>query len=39
LGYRNAYFILLGTMLLVVVGILTVFFKRGWLGGRSRRKE
>ena len=38
LGYRNGYFILLGTMLIVVVGILTVFFKRGWLGGRSRRK-
>ena len=38
LGYRNGYFILLGTMLTVVVGILTIFFKRGWLGGRSRRK-
>ena len=39
LGYRNAYFILLGAMLLVVVGILTVFMKRGWLGLRGRRKE
>ena len=39
LGYRNAYFILLGTMLLVVVGILTVFMKRGWLGFGGRRKE
>jgi magnesium transporter len=38
LGYRNGYFILLGTMLMVVVGILTIFFKRGWLGGRSRRR-
>ncbi len=38
LGYRNGYFILLGTMLMVVVGILTVFRKRGWLGGQSRHK-
>jgi magnesium transporter len=38
LGYRNGYFILLGAMLLVVVGILTIFFKRGWLGGRRRRQ-
>jgi magnesium transporter len=38
LGYRNGYFILLGTMLVVVAGILTVFFKRGWLGGQGRRK-
>ena len=36
LGFRNGYFILLGLMLTVVVGILTIFFKRGWLGGRSR---
>jgi magnesium transporter len=38
LAYRNGYFILLGTMLVVVAGILTIFFKRGWLGGQSRRK-
>ncbi len=38
LGFRNGYFILLGTMLTVVMGILAVFFKRGWLGGRSRRR-
>jgi magnesium transporter len=38
LGFRNGYFILLGTMLVVVAGILTLFFKRGWLGGQSRRK-
>ena len=38
LGYRNGYFILLGTMLMVVVGILTIFYKRGWLGGQSRRR-
>ena len=38
LGYRNAYFILLGAMLTVVAGILTLFYRRGWLGGRIRRK-
>jgi len=36
LGYRNAYFMLLGAMLLVVAGILTLFYRRGWLGGRRR---
>ncbi|MDH4350571.1 MAG: hypothetical protein OEW56_05435, partial [Gemmatimonadota bacterium] len=39
LGYRYAYFILLGAMLTVVTGILTLFYHRGWLGGRSRRQE
>jgi magnesium transporter len=38
LGYRNAYFILLGLMLLVVAGILSIFYWRGWLGGRRRSK-
>lgn len=36
LGYRNAYFILLGAMLLVVTGILFVLHRRGWLGSRRR---
>ncbi len=39
LGFRNGYFILLGTMLTVVVGILTVLLKRGWLGGRGRSNK
>ena len=36
LGYRHAYFMLLGAMLLVVAGILITFYRRGWLGGRRR---
>ena len=36
LAYRRGYFILLGTMLAVVVGILGLFYHRGWLGGRGR---
>ncbi|MDA0206808.1 MAG: magnesium transporter CorA family protein [Acidobacteria bacterium] len=36
LGYRNAYFLLLGAMLLVVAIILTVFYRRGWLGSRRQ---
>ena len=36
LGYRNAYFVLLGAMLLVVAGILITFYRRGWLGGHRR---
>ncbi len=38
LGYRPAYFILLGAMLTVVAGILLLFYNRGWLGGRGRRR-
>jgi hypothetical protein len=38
LGYRKAYFILLGGMLSVVVTILLVFHRRGWLGGRPPRR-
>ena len=38
LGYRNAYFILLGAMLSVVAAILLVFYRRGWLGGRPPRR-
>jgi magnesium transporter len=38
LGYRPAYFMLLGTMLLVVAGILALFYHRGWLGKRGRRR-
>ncbi len=37
LGYRNAYFILLAAMVTVVVGILAIFYHRGWLGGRRNR--
>ncbi len=37
LGYRSGYFVLLGAMLFVVVAILTIFYYRGWLGGRGRR--
>lgn len=37
LGYKNGYFFLLGGMLTVVVGILALFYQRGWLGGRGRR--
>ena len=38
LGVRNAYFVLLGLMGLVVTGILSFFFWRGWLGGGHRLK-
>ncbi len=38
LKFRGAYFLLLGAMLTVVTAILAVFFRRGWLGGRARRK-
>ncbi len=38
LGYRGAYFILLGAMLTIVAGILLIFYYRGWLGGRVRRR-
>ena len=34
LGFRPAYFVLLGSMLMVVAGILLFFKRRGWLGGR-----
>jgi magnesium transporter len=37
LGFRGAYFLLLGSMLVVVAGILVYFRRRGWLGGRRRR--
>ena len=37
LGFRGAYFLLLGTMLLVVATILLFFYRQGWLGGRRRR--
>ena len=37
LGFRPAYFILLFTMLGVVITILSIFRKRGWLGKRARR--
>ena len=36
LGFRSAYFLLLGAMLTVVTSILVIFFRRGWLGGRAR---
>lgn len=36
LGFRGAYFILLGSMLAVVAGTLLFFFRRGWIGGRRR---
>jgi len=38
LAYRAAYFILLGAMLTVVSSILVLFYHRGWLGVRSRRR-
>jgi magnesium transporter len=38
LAHPEAYFILLGTMLLVVACILGLFHHRGWLGNRSRRR-
>ncbi len=37
LGFRGAYFLLLGAMLLVVATILLFFHRKGWLGGRRRR--
>ena len=37
LSYRGAYFVLLTLMVLVVTGILTFFYHRGWLGGSTRR--
>jgi magnesium transporter len=36
LGFRGAYFILLGSMLVVVAATLVFFYRRGWLGGRRR---
>jgi len=38
LQFRGAYFLLLGAMLTVVTAILVLFFRRGWLGGRARRR-
>ena len=38
LEYRPAYFMLLGTMLVVVTAILVVFYQRGWLGRRGRKR-
>ena len=38
LGYPAAYFILLGAMLTVVATILVLFYHRGWLGSRGRRR-
>jgi magnesium transporter len=38
LAHRSAYFILLGAMLTVVTSILILFYQRGWLGGRGRRR-
>jgi len=37
LGFRGAYFILLGSMLAVVAAILLIFHRRGWLGGNRPR--
>ena len=34
LVHPAAYFVLLGAMLTVVVSVLAVFYRRGWLGGR-----
>ncbi len=34
LGFRSAYFVLLGAMLTVVTAISALFYRRGWLGGR-----
>ncbi len=34
LGFRPAYFILLGLMVSVVAAVLALFYLRGWLGGR-----
>ncbi|MDH3458160.1 MAG: magnesium transporter CorA family protein [Gemmatimonadota bacterium] len=38
LAHPSAYFILLGAMLTVVTTILVLFYHRGWLGARSRRR-
>jgi len=38
LAHPGAYFVLLGAMLTVVVSILAIFYHRGWLGGRGRRR-
>jgi magnesium transporter len=38
LGVRGAYFLLLGAMLLVVSGILSLFYHRGWLGRGGRKR-
>ena len=38
LKYPAAYFILLGAMLTVVTAILALFWQRGWLGSRGRRR-
>jgi magnesium transporter len=36
LKFRGSYFLLLGAMLTVVTSILVIFYRRGWLGGRTR---
>ncbi|MDH3207840.1 MAG: magnesium transporter CorA family protein [Gemmatimonadota bacterium] len=36
LGFRGAYFVLLGSMLTVVAAILVFFYRRGWIGGHRR---
>ncbi|MDH3457060.1 MAG: hypothetical protein OER90_09475 [Gemmatimonadota bacterium] len=36
LAFRGAYFLLLGPMLGVVALILSIFYRRGWLGRRRR---
>lgn len=38
LRFRNGYFVLLGAMLTVVVTIVVVFYRRGWLGSRPQRR-
>ncbi len=37
LGFRGSYFILLGSMLMVVASILVFFHRRGWIGRLRRR--
>jgi magnesium transporter len=38
LGFRPAYFMLLGAMLTVVFGILLFFRRRGWIGRAPKRR-
>ncbi len=38
LTVRNAYFFLLGAMVLVVAGILALLYQRGWIGKRKTKR-
>ncbi len=38
LHWQYSYFVVIGVMILVAVGMLTFFWRRGWLGGAPKRE-